>query len=639
MSKWKPNKISAHQRGTVVSPLAAAENFLRRRQWREVDELLTPLINRMPNNRELWAILGDARTHLDDKRRLWEVSEAMLRLEPNEPDNWFNAVNVAMMNQMVFTALHYAHEFLRRFPDNANASTIRKDQALLESMVADLRHSEPTAADGTNLDFMELEQVTLIMSMGDFQTGERITRRTIQRSPRLVAPKNNLALIYSAQGKLEAARTLAESVLSSQPTNVHGLANLIEILVRQGKRAEAEQVAARLVQLPLTDDALLKQIQALTLLCNDQTIVDLFEQVNASEIKNNVPSLYPTLFHLAAVAYAYLGNEPRAKQLWQQALKGDPDNGLIKANLDNLRLPANKRTKAFPFTLINWIPQHWIEELLKVAERGQRSPDAIKTHLNKFLKANPGLETLLPTLFERGDPAGREFALRVAGMAQLPLLRDFALSENGSDQDRMNAAQEADNLGMFTPGELIPLFIKGGRKQIMLMNYEITDEPDPSKRPPALQKLLETTHAALSSGAFVEGEALAREGIALAPDEPSLWNYLAVSLEAQKKDAEYETVTRHVVELFPDYFFARIGMARVLVRHGEMQAARDMLQPLIAKRKLHFSEFNALAVAHIELFVAEKEYQGARYWLDMWEQVSPDDPGIARYRRKLLSKG
>ncbi len=70
MSKRKTSKVKRPQEPKIESYLAEAEHLLRSRRWREVDDLLTSLTVRFPNNIDLWAMLGDARKHLNDLRGL-----------------------------------------------------------------------------------------------------------------------------------------------------------------------------------------------------------------------------------------------------------------------------------------------------------------------------------------------------------------------------------------------------------------------------------------------------------------------------------------------------------------------------------------------------------------------------------------
>ena len=53
----------------------------------------------------------------------------------------------------------------------------------------------------------------------------------------------------------------------------------------------------------------------------------------------------------------------------------------------------------------------------------------------------------------------------------------------------------------------------------------------------------------------------------------------------------------------------------------------------------HFSEFEALCRAMIELYQAQGDRNAARSWLDLWAATDPDNPDIAALRRRLGAPG
>jgi hypothetical protein len=60
------------------------------------------------------------------------------------------------------------------------------------------------------------------------------------------------------------------------------------------------------------------------------------------------------------------------------------------------------------------------------------------------------------------------------------------------------------------------------------------------------------------------------------------------------------------------------------------------LQPLVTRDRFHYSEFSAFCDIHLELLVAQKNYDAVRSWLDMWVVMgAPKD--AAQYWRSLLA--
>src|SRR5207244_6841125 len=124
-----------------------------------------------------------------------------------------------------------------------------------------------------------------------------------------------------------------------------------------------------------------------------------------------------------------------------------------RANLEDLKKPVGKRHAPWPFTLNYWVPEKLLDEM--IAYFGQvESPDsnAAKEQTTGFLRAHPEFNIVVPALLDRGDPMGREFALRTAMQLKTPemlaALRDFALGQRGPDAMRNEAAQAAMEAGL-----------------------------------------------------------------------------------------------------------------------------------------------------------------------------------------------
>ena len=88
---------------------------------------------------------------------------------------------------------------------------------------------------------------------------------------------------------------------------------------------------------------------------------------------------------------------------------------------------------------------------------------------------------------------------------------------------------------------------------------------------------------------------------------------------------------------FPNYFFARTALARLMAQYKQVEEARELLQPLLHLRKLHSSEFIALAHAQMEIAFAGNQKEEARPWLEMWRQIDPDNPEIAEWEMQIDS--
>jgi len=406
-----------------------------------------------------------------------------------------------------------------------------------------------------------------------------------------------------------------------------------------GRVDEAEHWAERLkaVESDATD-VWLKRAEALTYVGDDQGVLDVFSAAERAGY-HGPPLSHSILYHLAAVAAMRLGREDQARRYWKQALKLSPGLELARDNLSDLRKPVGERHAPWPFNFPDWVTQKAIDDLGRHLEpafqRGEE--EAVTRAARRYLRQHPEIVSLAPLLLDRGDPMGREFALHVARSAGTPemqaALRDFALSQRGPDEMRHEAARVASEAGLLPPGPA-RLWMQGEWREILLMAFELHDEPDPEHKPQVEQWLAEAT-LALQRREADEAERLLKQALEIEPDVPALLNNLAAAYELQGRSREAVAIVRQLHQRHPDYVFARTSMAQLCVRRGEIDKAEALLKPLLTRQRFHFSEFAAFCVAQIHLFLAQDNLDAARSWLDMWATADPDHHAIAEWRRRL----
>jgi tetratricopeptide (TPR) repeat protein len=247
------------------------------------------------------------------------------------------------------------------------------------------------------------------------------------------------------------------------------------------------------------------------------------------------------------------------------------------------------------------------------------------------------MNVLVPALLDRGDPAGREFALKIAELAETPemlaALRDFALGQQGPDKLRIQAVQAAQHGGLLPSGK-VRVWAKGKWHDTLLLGFEVHREAV-TRHTPRVEALARRALELLSRGEGAEAEELLRQALELSPDSPDLLNNLAAAFECQGRTQEMEELVRDILRRFPDYFFVRANTAKMRARDGNIDEARELLKPLLERRRLHLAEFAALCMAEIEVAILAGEIEAARSWADMWEEIDPDNPQLRQLRRKL----
>lgn len=260
--------------------------------------------------------------------------------------------------------------------------------------------------------------------------------------------------------------------------------------------------------------------------------------------------------------------------------------------------------------------------------------------MSRFLEHHPEIQALVPVLFDRGDPKARELALQIAQIAQTPellaALREFALSQRGPDKMRDEAARIASKAGLIPKGP-VRMWMNGQWQDILLLDYELNDEPTFRHARPVEQWLEESVEAE-QEGDLDRAEDLIRRALGVESDAPDLLNNLATLHELRGRKQEAETLLRQLIEKHPDYSFPRINMARVCMARGDLEQAEALLQPLLTRTRFNIGEFGFFCNAQMELLMAKRQTDGARKWLELWSGIDPDNPLIDDWRRRLRGR-
>ena len=638
MPKKKASSPSLPRR--VLEGLAEAELLLEEGQPVEARELLEELNRRHPNLPPVLELLTNACYDLEDMSAYEWAIYRLLKVDRDNSDAHLALAGAHMINLRPGLALHTLEYFLRRWPQHEQVSEARQ---MLERLRGALR-DEIKALQLPESEAMELghqsDEVRFFLEHGQYPEGRRAAEKLLKRYPDFVPTLNNLSQIHALQGELQLAIDLIQGVLEREADNVHALSNLTRLLFLSGQPEAAIEAAARLKRSTAPAvDAWAKKAEALTYIGDDAGVQALYEQARA---QGNLEMADPSGFfvHLAAVAYYHQGRIKDARRLWKKALKTNPGLRLAQEHLEDLNRPADQRHGAYAFPLPNWVAERTIRQLhinLQSAMRRKRDLE-IKIAAQAFLEQHPELLFLAPHLLRRGDETACQFVIHLAGMSEhaelLQAIKDFALGQRGSDKLRMQASQLASEHGLLPSGP-VRMWTRGEWNEIMLLNFEVSDEPVETSLSPKAQELFEEAHNFLRQRDSAKAQALLEQVVALAPDEPSVRNNLAVALEMQGQKEEAHAMLKELHARFPDYFFGICGIARLEIAAGNTKRACQMLDPLLQRQKLHITEFNTLCNAQIELCLEEKNEDAARMWLEMWEQVDEDDVRLWSWRLRL----
>jgi tetratricopeptide (TPR) repeat protein len=625
-----------------VEGLEQAEQLMKKKRWTGARETLQDLDRRYPGQPAILTHLVNVYYELEDIRRYQSAVERLLKVEPDNADATLGLAGSYLQTLRPVLALRTFRAFLERWPDHARAADARGTIADLEATMPQV-FAELGMADGEATWELAIqhEEMQVHLAQGRFSQVHQTAEAILRHHPHFAPALNNLSLAYWAEGRMDRAIASAERVLTFEPDNVHALSNLVHFMCLARRMEQARDYADRLraSTAPASEKAL-KQMEAFTFLGDDEIVLALFDQAaGTGEREERLAN--PMLYHLAAVALLRLGREAQARQAWEQALKIQPGFDLARENLDDLRRPVGERHAPWPFPLSSWINQKALVDLESSFKRARprHGEKGIGPAARRYLKKHPEVVSLLPILLERGDPHARELAVMLIRMAHTPelleALRAFALGPHGPDTMRIEAANFLSQQGVLPAGQA-RLYVNGEWQELLLIGFEIGDESEDEEAfPPRVKEMAEQAALALQERHWQQAEQLLNQALTLLPGSPGLLNNLAVAYQLQGRAEEARALIRESHQRHPDYLFARVNLAQMAIRDGELARAHALLEPLLRRKKLHFSEFGSLCAAFIELYLAEDMREGARTWFEMWESADPENPDLAAYRLRV----
>lgn len=651
----------------LAQELPRAEGLVRKKKWPEAMLLLLPLADQFPRSKAVWELLAYVSYELNDLMSYQRAGEKLTELEPNNATHFFALGMACMGNVHPLMALQSLRQGLALDPNHDVADEARRTLADLEPLLEDiLADMGLTEADGLDIAVLH-ERGQACLGRGDYAEARTLTTTVIERHPTFLPAQNNLSLVFWAEGDVAAAIAQAESVLAQQPDNVHALANLVRFYALTQRPDQARPYAERLGASHANAwDGWTKKAEALTLLADDAGLVALLDELESLESKafdadaantdakpkpadnakakdkeaDNAeandprPSPSAMFYHWVAVALARTGDPKRAKAQWQVALSKDANLALAKDNLADLRLPIGQRHGAWPLSWDQWLTPPTLEDFKQtVNPTQQKRGDQLVNKLEKFLESHADFVAMLPRIAERGGPMGQQFLLMMAQQVKHPellaTLKEFALGQNGTDNMRNRAATLAAEAKLLAKTN-VPLWVNGTWQTIDLMSFEIHQEVvHPHSKPVerelkrAVQLLRQQTPAAAQ-----QAEGILKKAIAAEPEAPDLLHNLANAYLLQDREEEAEALIQTIHQRFPDYVMAAMSQAKLYLREDDLDSAEEILKTFKTRDRFHLQDFSVFCDTYIELMLAKNQLDGARKWLEMWEQTNPNDPRI-----------
>jgi tetratricopeptide (TPR) repeat protein len=623
-----------------IPPVLKAAQLLDARQWAEACRVLEPLVSAGREDPLLLRMLMDAYQELNDWDRFCWAGECLLQIEGPDPDVLLALASSHLQCWRPILGLANIEEYLAQFPDHPEAENARELLRKLRGPVEELLEQLPLQESERHELAKLHEQVLAAIQIGHYQTALELARRLHASCPEFVPAINNLAVIYFALNRLDDSLEFAQRALDTRPDNCHALGQTIQMLLLTGREDEVQPLLERLrAAKPAKPDDCVKLAETYSVLGDDEGVIRALQFAERSGMDTAGGGDIAYLYHLAGVAHVRQGRPRDARRCWRQALKLHPALTVAKENLADCDQPVALRHGGWPFELPRWLPgevvkyfrDHWLDAVDDELDSERLDRDVLREF--------PMLDQVVPILLDRGDPAGRTMAVRLACAAGTPpmheALRAFCLSQRGPDALRLDAARHLQSAGQLTSPQRI--WIEGAWRDIELMLFTISEESLEAPLPPEVEPLAAAAVEALNQQDGAAAEPLLLRCIEAIGETPMLLNNLALAYSLQDRVAESGELIDRIGATWPDYFFGRIILANIAIDESRFEDAMDQLRQLQRRTALHISEFRALCRTHIRLASKRKCFQAAERWLETWEGVEPDPdhPELVRVRARL----
>lgn len=629
--------------GPLQAGLARADALIAAGQYSAAAEVLTELGKRHINEPEVLSRQLDMAMLADNTPAIHQAVLRLARQRPNDPAIVLKLAVARLKLSHVALAQRGFATFAERWPDLPRAALARRQAAELSEVIGERWAAEGLAGPPDLALMARNEELQSLLAIGSWQQAVSLGEPALRARPDFAPLANNLSMAYQNLGQIDKAIRVVRQILAPNPHNLHALGNLTRLLVLAGRHDEAATAAAQLKAISVsTVEAAVKQAEALSFIGDDAGVLAAFERVQKLKERDDDRGASALLHHLAAAASLRQGRTLAARRRWQKAIELNADLELAVANLADLERPADERHGPWAYSIEYWLLRATIAELMgDLRARPGRDDEAVSRQARRFLKAHPELEALVPLLLERGDPAAREFALHLAGLAATPgllaALAAFAQGQWGPTDMRMRAAQLAMQRGALANGT-VRIWRDGGWHDTLMFGMELHGEASPSPLPAAVVALQRDAAMAARAGKAAQAERLLQQALAVAPDDPSLLNNLGAVYGQLGRSAEAEAIARRLIAEHPDYLFARTNFVAYLIEEGKLDEAQALIEPLLQRTRMHFGEFGAVAGAQVNILLARGNLNSAESWLDIWEQAIPDHPHIELFRARLASE-
>jgi predicted Zn-dependent protease len=609
----------------LTERLGDAYDLIRCGDYDKAEELLQKLDRRGSSYPKVVEALMILYQTTGDRESCCEAAERLTKLCPRDAEARIMYAQESMYCGRASIALLNYQEFINCWPDHPHVSKAKQAIEILVPETERRMKETPFPSENALLWCCLHEESLALLHRGKYADCVAKCKDLLAKAPNFASARNNMAIACFQCGHAKEAIAVVEETRRMLPDNRFAEATLAKLYFLTGRVDDAHQLADQLVDNPPShQDSIVTALEALAFLGRDEDVVQLAEATVDEALLDEQSKAIR--LHYVAYAKCRLGDKDAAKVTWKQCSRF---KHLMEAreNLDDLKSGEGHAPWGASFG--KWVPKATMDQVIESMRGGN----------DLVLARNPGLASLIPALLDRGDPLGREAAMRLAMADQSPpmldALKDFAFGSRGPDALRFEALQFLRERKVIDAGPH-HIYSRGEWTDIQLLAAKITGEPRPSSSSARVLELLEDGFYSMRENDFETAESAFSQALAEEPGNCSAaYNLCALWMRRDGEKGKQRAIPRleQLHRDHPDYPFAAIALAQLAAADGEFQRARDLLAPCYKVTQLHISEATALFAAQAQVALAESDIDAAERAFDMLCEIADeDDPQIMAVR-------